>query len=60
MAKKKKKATRKGPNLFSLAAKNKTFKAAKRAEAKASARAKKAWKKSLAAAKRKLKSGKRK
>lgn len=55
MAKKKKKAVRKGKSLFGLAASNKAFKSAKRAQAKADARAKKAWKKALATAKRKLK-----
>lgn len=56
MAKKKKKTARKGKSLFGEAAKNRAFKAAKRAKAKAEARAKKAWKKALATAKRKLKS----
>lgn len=49
---KKKKAARKGKNLFSTAAKNKAFKAAKRAQHKADAKAKKAWRKALASAKR--------
>lgn len=47
-------------NIFRLAAKNKSFKAAKKAEAKAAARAKKAWKRSLAIAKKKLKAHNRK
>ena len=54
MAKKKKKATNR-PNLFREAAKNKAFKAAKKAEAKAAARKKAAWKKAVATAKRKIK-----
>lgn len=53
MAKKKK--ARKGKNLFSTAAKNKSFKAAKKALHKAEARSKKAWKKAVTAAKRIIK-----
>lgn len=48
-----KKTARKKKNIFSIAASNKSYKAAKRAEAKAAARAKKAYKKALATAKRK-------
>lgn len=51
---KKKKSTRKAPSLFKLASKNKSYKAAKRAKAKADARAKRVWKKSLGIAKKKL------
>lgn len=55
MAKRKKKATRKGKSLFKVASMNKAFKAAKRAKLKAEARAKAAWKKAVSAAKRKIK-----
>lgn len=51
-----KRSGRKKPNLFSLASKSAGFKAAKKAETKAAARKKAAWKKAVAAAKRKLKS----
>ncbi len=50
-----KKTGRKRVNLFTEASKNKAFKAAKKAEAKAAARKKAAWKKALVAAKRKIK-----
>jgi len=53
MPRKKKKATRSKRNIFSVAASNKSYKAAKRAEAKAAARAKKAYRKALAVAKKK-------
>jgi hypothetical protein len=59
MAKKKKKVSKR-PNLFREAAKNKSFKSAKKAEAKAAARKRAAWKKAVAAAKRKIKSKTRK
>lgn len=55
---KKKKATRSKRNIFSVAASNKSYKAAKRAEAKAAARAKKAYRKALAVAKKKARSRK--
>lgn len=56
MAKKKKKVHhRPGKNLFSVASKDKSFRAAKRAEAKAAARKKKAWKRAVSKAKRKIK-----
>jgi hypothetical protein len=50
----KKRSHRGGPSLFKLAARDKGYKAAKRAKAKADARAKRAWKKAQAKAKRKL------
>lgn len=53
-----KKTGRKVKNLFTEAAKNKTFRAAKKAEAKAAARKKAAWKKALTIAKRKIKKSK--
>lgn len=60
MARRKKKAKRSsGKNVFSIASRNKSFRAAKRAEAKAAARAKRAYKKALATAKRKLRARKR-
>lgn len=52
--KRKKAAGSRKPNLFKEAAKNKGFKAAKKAEAKAAARKKAAWKKAVAAAKKKI------
>jgi hypothetical protein len=58
MAKKrtsKKKASRKTPNMFKLASQNKAFRAAKKAEAKAAARKKAAWRKALAIAKKQVK-----
>ena len=57
---KKKKTRSTGKNVFSIAAKNKSFRAAKRAEAKAKARKKAAWKKAMATAKRKVRTRKRK
>lgn len=55
MAKRKKKAVRKGKNLFSTAARDRAFKKAKMAERKAAARSKKAWKKAVVKAKRIIK-----
>lgn len=52
---KKKAHRRPKKNMFSLAAKDKSFKAAKKAKAKAEARAKKAWKKAISRAKKKIK-----
>ena len=52
MAKKKKSSGSRRPNLFKLASRNKGFAAAKRAEAKAAARKKKAWKKAVVAARK--------
>lgn len=51
----KKKSVRKGKNLFSTAAKNKAFRSAKKALHKAEARSKRAWKKAISIAKRKIK-----
>jgi hypothetical protein len=51
----KKKAPRRGKNLFSTAAKDRSFKKAKAAEKKAAARSKKAWRKALVKAKRTIK-----
>lgn len=51
----KKKPARKGKNLFSTAAKDRSFKKAKAAERKAAARSKKAWKKAVSKAKRTIK-----
>ena len=59
MPKKKKVKRSSGKNLFSVAARNKAFKSAKRAQAKAEARSKKAWKKAVATAKRKLRSSRK-
>lgn len=60
MAKKKKAKKRSGgANMMTLASRNKAFKAAKRAQAKADARAKKAWRRALAVAKKKVRSRKR-
>lgn len=50
-----KKTGRKRVNLFTEASKNKAFKAAKKAEAKAAAKKKFAWKNALIIAKRKIK-----
>lgn len=54
--KKKSSSGRKRPNLFALAAKDKGYKAAKTAFAKAESRKKKAWRKAEAKAKKKLRS----
>ena len=50
-----KKTGRKRVNLFTEASKNKAFKAAKKAEAKAALKKKSAWKNALIIAKRKIK-----
>lgn len=56
----KKKASRPGKNLFSVAAKNKSYKSAKKALAKAQTRAKKAYKAAIVKAKKTLRSKRRK
>ncbi len=53
---KKKTTSRKRPNMFALAAKDKGYKAAKDAFTKAAIRKKKAWRKAEAKAKKKLRS----
>lgn len=54
------KAKRKLPSLFKLAAQNKSYRSAKLAKERAELRAKKAWKKSMVAAKKKLRAINRK
>ena len=58
MATRRKKPAKKrsGKSLFKVASSNKAYKAAKKALAKAEARSKKAWKKAVTVAKRKIKS----
>jgi len=51
---KKKKASGRAPSLFKIAARDRGYKAAKRAKAKADARAKKAWRKAQVKAKKVL------
>lgn len=58
--KKKKKTARRAPSLFSLAGKDRAYKAAKKAKEKAEARAKRAWKKAQVKAKKKLRTINRK
>lgn len=60
MAKKKKVKRSGGASMMVLASRNKAYKSAKRAQAKADARAKRAWKKALSVAKKKVKSRRRK
>jgi hypothetical protein len=55
MAKKKKKAASRKPNLFKESSKQKGFKAAKKALLKAKSKAKAAWKKAITTAKKKIK-----